>query len=176
MYGEYLAHKLPLYWVAGILCALLMGSNAALMKYNRSLKAITEKTGALDVKKMLMKRDTHEVALRVKELQGLRPEGFWHTPPEEFILKAIDDTRRRMKGDVLTVATINREASQLSLPIELTFNFDTYARVVQRLYDLERMTFPFFQLTSFSFQKEQPERALCTVRGNLVIPATGGGG
>lgn len=175
MYGKYLARQLPFYLIMGILCSILLGINVTVMKYNRSLGTIIEKSGILNARKMQMKKDTDEVALRGKEIRGMRPEGFWDTSGDEFILKAVDDIRARMKEDILTVATINREPSEFALDIGLSFNFDTYYQVLRRLYDLDQMTFPFFRFTSFSFQKDQPERALCRIQGNIVMPVPGGG-
>jgi hypothetical protein len=175
MYGKYLAPKLPLYLTMGILCSILLGINLTIMKYNRSLEAINERIGTLDVKKIQMKKDRDQVALRVKEFQRMRPERFWDAQGDEFILKAVDNLRARTKGDVLEVANVNRGPTELTLPIEFSFNFDTYGRLLRRLYDLDRMAIPFFQFTSFSFHKEQPDRALCRIQGNIVMPAAGGG-
>lgn len=170
MYGQYMAHKLPLYLITGILCSIFLGANVILMKNNKSLEAVTEQMGMLDLRKMQMKKDTHEVALRVKTLQGMRPERFRDTSGDEFILKAVDDIRRKMKEDVLVVTTMNRGISDMSLQIEYSFNFDTYPQLLRRLNDLDTMAFPFFRFKSFSFQKDQPDRALCRILGEMVMP------
>lgn len=171
MYGEYLARKLPYYLVLGTLCSILVALNITVMKYNGSLGAIAERMEVLDAKSQQMEKDTDALAGRLKEFRTMRPERFWETTGDEYILKAVDDIRQRMHGDVLAVTDINRRPSELALSMELSFSFDSYRQVLGRLVDLERMTLPFFRFTSFSFQKEQPDRALCSIRGSIVIPA-----
>jgi hypothetical protein len=64
--------------------------------------------------------------------------------------------------------------SEVALPIELTFAFDGYYSILRRLDYLENRMFPFFRFNSLSFSKAPSSTALCTITGELVMPAGGG--
>jgi len=174
MYEGFIRARMPLFMVTGVIFALLLGGNIALMKYNLALEMLIRKTRAVDVKKRHIMRDTEDIRRRLALLGRMVPRSMTDVSGREMILRATDALKTRFRGDTVSVSEMTSGLNEIYLPVEISFAFDGYYRLLSRLRSLEHKSFPFFRFSTLSFSRKKGGAASCVIRGDLVMPATGG--
>lgn len=171
MYGRYLMKPLLLYLATGVLMSLLFWINVTTMKYSRGLEDMMDMVQVVGSKKAQIQKDTQRINGRIREFDSLLPGLLAGSSDRELLLLGVDRIEASSKGDSLLITEIREGDSEVALPIELTFAFDGYHGLLRRLDYLESGMFPFFRFNSLSYTKAPSDTALCTITGELVMPA-----
>jgi hypothetical protein len=173
MYGQHLMKPLLVYLGVSALMSLLLWGNVAVMKYGSGLEGMMDTVRVVGEKKAQIQKDTEQINARIREFDGLLPGLPAGSSDRELLLLGVDGIESDFPGDSLLVTEISEGDSEVALPIELTFAFDGYYGLLRRLDYLEGRMFPFFRFGSLSFSKVPSDSALCTITGELIMPAGG---
>jgi hypothetical protein len=139
-----------------------------LSKYEIKLLETEDKMSMINIKKIMIERDTKKIEELSTEIFKILPNGQAQSKPKEQILLRLDDFESNNKNVNIIVHDFVEQGDEISLLISIEFPVLDFTKTVNFISQLQCMKFPHFSINSLSIISGQDGVLTCSIKGAFV--------
>lgn len=147
MYEQLKKHALY-YLVFGILFSIVIVSNIAIGKYNKSLEDVAKKLKRVKVNLVKMEEASREMEELVSRVNKYVPPSFFEGSTEGELFSALDSLKKELNWSEVSATNTVEKKNEILLPLKIAGPINSYPEVVNGAGYLRSMSFPFFKTST----------------------------